>query len=125
MLDFGGGSGYLARAFGGQVFEYGGELENNRYNTIAMSHVLEHLPYPVETLKELRSLLSDDGVLFIEVPWAYDMNAPIFVTEPHVTNYGVYSLSLMLRKCGYVIWDLTTCYWPTIGTVIRCVAKLK
>lgn len=39
-----------------------------KYDTIVMNHVLEHIENPVELLKQIYSWLSDDGVLIIGVP---------------------------------------------------------
>lgn len=52
---------------------YVGELENlpyppNTFDFIIMSHVLEHVTSPVETLKRVKELLKPDGVVYVEVP---------------------------------------------------------
>lgn len=41
---------------------------DNTFSKIICSEVLEHLPDPVATLRELRRVLKDDGVLAITVP---------------------------------------------------------
>ena len=37
-----------------------------------MFHVLEHIPYQIETLKVLKSKLKNKGKIIIEVPHAED-----------------------------------------------------
>lgn len=51
------------------VFEY---FPEHQYDFITMGEVLEHVENPVNLLKKLHSLLSDDGKLFITTP----TNAP-------------------------------------------------
>ncbi len=38
------------------------------YDLIVCSNVLEHIPYPLDTLSDIRDLMSRDTVLYIEVP---------------------------------------------------------
>jgi 2-polyprenyl-3-methyl-5-hydroxy-6-metoxy-1,4-benzoquinol methylase len=44
----------------------------DKYDVITMFHVLEHVPYQVKILKELKSKLSKNGKIIIEVPSAQD-----------------------------------------------------
>ena len=45
---------------------------NEKYDIITMFHVLEHIPYQTETLKELKKKLTKNGKIIIEVPSAND-----------------------------------------------------
>ena len=45
---------------------------NEKYDIITMFHVLEHIPYQVETLKQLKKKLEKNGRIIIEVPCAND-----------------------------------------------------
>ena len=45
---------------------------NKNFDVITMFHVLEHIPYQVETLKLLKSKLKKNGKIIIEVPHAED-----------------------------------------------------
>ena len=45
---------------------------NEKYDIITMFHVLEHIPYQIETLKELKKKLTKNGKVIIEVPSADD-----------------------------------------------------
>jgi 2-polyprenyl-3-methyl-5-hydroxy-6-metoxy-1,4-benzoquinol methylase len=46
---------------------------NQEFEVIAMFHVLEHLPFPLQTLAEIRNhLKTPHGVLIVEVPHARD-----------------------------------------------------
>ena len=43
-------------------------FKTKKVDTIIMSHVFEHLYEPVDTLKELRKCLKDNGSIFISIP---------------------------------------------------------
>jgi len=45
---------------------------NEEYDIITMFHVLEHIPYQIETLRELKKKLKKNGKIIIEVPSAND-----------------------------------------------------
>ena len=45
---------------------------DKKFDIITMFHVLEHIPYQVETLKSLKSKLKNKGKIIIEVPHAED-----------------------------------------------------
>jgi SAM-dependent methyltransferase len=51
------------------------ELTGEQFGVITLHHVLEHISDPIQTLSHLRSLLTPDGVLFIEVPNAQSLRA--------------------------------------------------
>jgi 2-polyprenyl-3-methyl-5-hydroxy-6-metoxy-1,4-benzoquinol methylase len=42
--------------------------ENRKFDIITLWHVLEHFMNPIDELKKVRALLSNDGICFIEVP---------------------------------------------------------
>jgi SAM-dependent methyltransferase len=44
-----------------------------KFSLIHMSHVIEHVPNPVEWLNQAKSMLEDDGVLVINVPNKYSL----------------------------------------------------
>ena len=44
----------------------------HKFDIITMFHVLEHIPYQIETLKVLKSKLKKNGKIIIEVPHAED-----------------------------------------------------
>lgn len=42
---------------------------SNRYDLIVMSHVIEHVPYPAKTLRQVAKAMSSDTLLYVEVPY--------------------------------------------------------
>ncbi len=97
--------GGLAEApFSDQCFDY-----------INMSHVLEHVREPRQTIEEVRRLLKDDGILYIEVPnyesfgcesggefW-FALDAP-----RHLLSFSPNSLGTLLSLCGFRIVRMTS-----------------
>jgi len=82
----------------------------NKYSAVTLFHVLEHLTQPLETLREIRNALSDDGTLIVEVPHAgdalitkYDCEAFRRFTfwEEHLILHTKASLTLLLEKAGF------------------------
>lgn len=77
-----------------------------RFDLIRLSHVLEHLPQPVETLKRLRDMLADDGVLYVEVPNIADdaarkLKGKLFHFG-HIFNFNPFTLRLAAGLAGLV-----------------------
>lgn len=50
-----------------------------RFSTITMLNILEHVVNPIGVLKKAASLLADDGVLLVHVPNAYAVNRRLAV----------------------------------------------
>lgn len=83
------------------------QLETNSFHLITMWHVLEHLPSPVETLKEIKRLLRDNGFLFIEVPNGNSIVARIFRSTwfawdlpRHLYHFSPASITELLDRAG-------------------------
>jgi 2-polyprenyl-3-methyl-5-hydroxy-6-metoxy-1,4-benzoquinol methylase len=76
-------------------------LPSYYFDIITLSHALEHLPDPAQTLASARSLLKDEGLIFIEVP---NILKPISFRcfhSLHLYYYSPNTLSLLLRKTGF------------------------
>jgi SAM-dependent methyltransferase len=57
--------------FHGTLEEYcDGHVTDHRFNIITSSHVLEHVPNPVEVLSLMGKLLAPNGIIWIAVPHA-------------------------------------------------------
>lgn len=48
-------------------------LESDKYDVVIMAEVIEHLPYPNFTMKEVHRVLRKEGVLIGSIPLAYHL----------------------------------------------------
>lgn len=72
---------------------------NSRYDVIVMCDILEHLPEDFAALKLARTVLKDEGYLFLSVPYRHD-------PEPtHVRSYSEATIKRLLGYAGYkAVW---------------------
>ena len=99
---------------------YVGELEDlavpaNSFDYVHMSHVLEHVTSPVETLKRVRELLKPHGVVYIEVPNYDSLRRKIsgkywyaWETPKHLHMFSPSTLKRLFRACDLTITDIET-----------------
>lgn len=85
------------------------DAESNRYDVITMSHVIEHVQNPNETLARLYRLLKPGGMLWIETPNLASVGHQHYGRywrglEPprHLVLFNVRSLSAALSSAGFV-----------------------
>ncbi len=86
-----------------QTLEESG-FKPGQFDLIRLSHVLEHMRDPVRSLNVLRDWLSDDGVLYIEVPnidqeAANKMRGKIF-HYGHIFNFSPSTLRMTALMAG-------------------------
>jgi len=77
------------------------------YRLILLSHILEHLPNPLEFLASLKSRVSDLGVLFIEVPNQDHLYKKY--NEPHLIFFDQAGLCALVKKAGFEVVQADTC----------------
>lgn len=74
------------------------DLDSSRkYDAIFLSHVVEHFPNLENSIVKLRTLLNDDGYLFIVVP-AYE---PIVCDNHWQVGWNCGQLAMTLATCGF------------------------
>jgi SAM-dependent methyltransferase len=95
-----------------------------------LSGVLEHLQDVVSALAQIRGVLAQGGLLFVEVPDATDFarwpDAPFqqFSTE-HINFFSATSLENLLRRCGFVLETASRLQRDqTAGTVMPVVTAI-
>jgi 2-polyprenyl-3-methyl-5-hydroxy-6-metoxy-1,4-benzoquinol methylase len=75
------------------------EQIETKYDLIVMCDVLEHLPEDFLALKHARTVLKDEGCLFLSVPYKHDLEVT------HVRSYSEATLVRLLTLAGYkIIW---------------------
>ncbi len=146
LLDIGCGNGAFLRAFGSSYTDwslFGSELNSKykdevlsihnvkefytnpldnlgkKYDFISMVHVLEHIPDPVRYLTNLHSLLSDDGILLIQVPDLH--NSPFDLTiQDHCTHFSKRTVQMVLKKANWIITSVVdTCVVKEITVTVK------
>jgi hypothetical protein len=79
------------------------DLQPNGYSLVLLSHVLEHVPEPLELLRELRALTrNSDGLVYLEVPIERPWMGIIgrgSITRSYLRSLG--ATSLLLRGVDF------------------------
>ena len=81
----------------------------NKFDLIIMRHVLEHFLYPLEVLKKVQSVLSENGILYIGVPCMDNPSQPVskdFIRNVHVNYFSKISLTKTLEMTGFIPLDV-------------------
>ncbi len=138
LLEIGAGQGYILEIFEKNGFEVSGiepsksnveiinkKLKNGkckhgfveseinqkeRFDTIIMSHVLEHVVDSRKDLEKLKEVLSDQGHLFIEIPNCGSkkyLEESIF-TQPHIHHFTKKSIQKLLESIQMKIIKVDT-----------------
>lgn len=80
-----------------------GELDKNlKFDLISMSHSLEHLVSPFETMKSLGAMLNDSGHLVIAVPDCSKDPFKLLIAD-HCSHFSVLTLKIFLEKAGFEV----------------------
>lgn len=83
------------RFFSGTV----GEI-NDRFDLITIVYVIEHLPDPVGTLKQLKRLLKPDGILFVQTSNYVENPFDLLVVD-HCSHFTLETLAYVLQLAGF------------------------
>lgn len=92
-----------------------------RFDVVHLNNVLEHVPNPIELIAVARELLSDGGVLCINVPNDFTPFQEAarttrgikqwWVAPPHHLNYFDFdSLSRLVERLGFAVREKTTSF---------------
>ena len=126
VLDFGSGKGTLAKLWRSHTgispkcveidnelieelklndFEVVKDLDslNCKFDFIYTSNVLEHIEHDIEMLKNLKNVMTANGILCIYVPAFPILFSKLDKNVGHFRRYRKKSLLLMLESCGYEV----------------------
>lgn len=82
------------------------------FDVVVMSHVVEHVVSPIDTLREVRRLLTGNGVLYVATPniCSWEARFPGWGSyEPyHLSYFAPSTLTLALREAGFRVRELWT-----------------
>jgi len=80
------------------------------FDVLTMWHVLEHIPYPIQLLAEVKRVMKNGGLLFISVPDIESIQAKVckgkwFHMDPprHLYQYSPGTLNAILERGGFKI----------------------
>lgn len=98
------------RDFGHQVFRTLDDIpEETVFDVITCWHVLEHMPNPLQALKQIRSKLGDGGIMALQVPsfdfleeFARRSMISRLVCAVHNSYFTEESLRMVLHLAGFV-----------------------
>lgn len=78
------------------------------FHVLTLFHVLEHLPRPLDYLRRIRRLLTEDGGLVIQVPNSHSVQAALLGARwygldcpRHIHNFTARALIELLRRAGF------------------------
>jgi SAM-dependent methyltransferase len=95
-----------------------GDLEaagfaDERFDTVVMSHALEHVREPIATLREVARVMRPGGALLLWLPNAASLEARVLRTRwigydapRHLTTFDVATLTRALGRAGFTIADV-------------------
>lgn len=88
------------------------EAARRHYNLLVCSNVLEHTPYPAELLAEIKTVLRQDTILYLEVPWEELMRSGARSAykkkrhwHEHINFFSECSLERLIDAAGMVLLD--------------------
>jgi ubiquinone/menaquinone biosynthesis C-methylase UbiE len=97
-------------------------VEDNRYDLVFCSQTLEHMPDPLQVLKELHRVLKPGGELWL--------SAPLFFEEHEVPydfyRYTQYGFRYLLETAGFLIKEIEWLegYYGTLSYELRMAARV-
>jgi len=83
---------------------YTGTLEEieERFDVITLMHVMEHITTPYEFLEAAKNLLTENGMLLIQVP-DYASNPFDLIVVDHASHFTQATLDYMAQRAGFEI----------------------
>lgn len=90
-------------------------IANTQYDLIICSNVLEHIPYPEDVIFDIKSFMSNNSILYIEVPLEniiQEAETLIGIHKKkkhwheHINFYNENALEKLLERCGFSILKL-------------------
>jgi len=80
---------------------------------LILSHVFEHFPDLSHALQQIKSLIHDDSLIYIEVPGVVDLenkkeylyNYQLYCVLAHTFNFSLSTLSSVMSKNGFILLE--------------------
>jgi SAM-dependent methyltransferase len=140
VLDFGCGGGFLLDVLRRTIPEVSGvepnpvaraacmtrglevhaslaDLTGRRFDAVVSNHCLEHVPYPIEALRQMKACLADRGLLVLALPiddWRSQRNFRRRDLDHHLHTWTPLLIANTLAEAGFAAKraDVLTHAWP-------------
>ena len=87
-----------------------GRFESDFFDVIRLSNVVEHLPQPKITFREIRRILKPEGIVYLTVPntrslvfWLFGANWYALEAPRHVISYSPVTLKALADATGFEV----------------------
>jgi len=94
------------------------DFPGHSFDLITMNHVLEHVAHTAQFMREVRRILSHQGLLFISLPnvraWKFYFRRGLYAWTfhgDHYIHFSVRTLSRFLNRYGFEIVEILTSRW--------------
>ncbi len=92
------------------------KLPSSQFDVISILGALEHMRYPLETMREINRILKEDGLLIIYLPNFGSLQAKIFRDKwfhldvpRHLFQFSAKTIALLLLRAGFAIKSVDHC----------------
>jgi SAM-dependent methyltransferase len=99
------------------------EIEGS-YDLVTMIHSLEHMPHPGQTLVEASRLLSDTGILFVEIPDVETSPFDLIVAD-HLAHFSRATLRFLCELKGFSVQALRNDLLPKENTLLAMRGRVE
>jgi SAM-dependent methyltransferase len=96
---------------------------NEKFNIVSLWDVFEHIKNGSNTLKLIKNLLTDNGVILLQIPSSDSLAARVMQSKcnmfdglEHVNLYGIESLTKLVERNGLKILDVKSVV-PELGVL--------
>ncbi len=122
-------------------------FKNSKFDVVIMSDLIEHLPYPNDTLSIVRKVMAPGGLLFIATPDVDSLFPRIsgpkwieYKPKEHLWYFSRKTIRILLSQNGFKVIKIKTAgryrslsilvkrisiYFPFLGCITKALAKWK
>ena len=94
--------GFYKQAHDFECFMHETPCEDNEYDRVLLTQVLEHVPDPLAVLREIKRILKPGGRLLLSVP----LNAPLHGEPWHFFHFTHHGIEQLAKQSGFHITEI-------------------